>query len=217
MNKAEISKLTNMELKREALQRLGQGVLPFEQWANVFANPKLAEFQNLKCKAFSVWFTTPIDYIKDYQIVQDLVAEAAARKVALLSVPDLASELNHHFAATLSLFSRDEQIFMRDRRLQCVHGVLNQYSRELIGIDWFDNTSRLVVRTTFTADEYTAIVYPFYVNMQEAVLALLGRTLASPAFAALGELYSKKLKPAPHLVALTSGLGLDAGSKPKPQ
>jgi hypothetical protein len=209
MNRDAVRKLGDLELKREVLQRLAHGVLPFEQWANVFANPKLAEFPNLRGKAFSVWFTTPIDYLKDYRIIQDLVADATTRKLSLLSVPDLSAELRVHFAAILSLYNRDEQIFLRDRRLQCVHGVLNQYSNVNIGLDFFDSASGDVARITIATDQYAAAILPFYTNMQETIRTLLARMLASPEFAALADCFTNRLMPIPHLSALIADLGLN--------
>jgi len=103
--------ISDQRLKSECLGRLAFGILPTEQWACVFSNPKLMTLPELRCKAFSVWLPTLIDYIGEgWPEIQQFRAEAISRGLDCGDIFELGAQLAHHTISVLSLLSRDEQL-----------------------------------------------------------------------------------------------------------
>jgi len=185
-------------------------VLPFEQWLPVFANNAFIDWPGLRSKAFTVWFPTMIDFEKGVNERQALRREAKKRNVDCRKIFRLADELTEQFKKVLSLFSRDEQFFIRDRRHQNLHGRLHIYIWDNQNIDWFDKTTGSIKKCSITADEYRKIMALFYSDMQKNTLALLNRLLNSNEFKELLELYENKLVFQTKLAPLANELGIIA-------
>lgn len=213
MNLKNLNSWSDGRLKCQVFERLANGVLPFEQWLPVFANQTFSEWPGLRCKAFTVWFPTMIDYQKGATERQVLCEEVKSRGIDCLKVFDLAEELQKRYSAVLRLYTRDEQLFLRDRRLQNVHGVLHIYTRDKQRVDWFDGVGNSVKKCIITAAEYRRIMAKFYSEMQKSTLVLLDRLLSSSEFSDLLHLYQNKLTFQTSLVPLAQKLGITGGNE----
>ena len=200
-------------LKCQIFERLAYGVLPFEQWMPVFYNSKLVDWPGLRCKAFTVWFPTTIDYLRGVQKRKDFEQEAQSRAIDLLKLPHLAGALETCFSDCLALYSRDEQIFLRDRRLQNVHGMLHLYVMEKQKIPFFDASTRSIAHSEVLAADYRAIMKAFGPDIHAKTLRLLNRLSASEQFAKLLNLYLNELDFATKLWPLAEELGVTGGDR----
>lgn len=200
------------ELKARAVELLAHGVLPFEQWAHVFANPDLSRWPGLKAKAFSVWFPTMVDFLEGSGERGAIEAELIARGVNIEPVPELSRLLSDAFRSVLNLYSTDEQAFLRDRRLQNVHGRLQLSTYEVHDFAVFDPQTQDMARLRLTSAEYRALMFRFYPDMQNISASLIERLIHSEAFALLSALYVGRLRLQEHFVPLIERLGVSASA-----
>lgn len=203
-----MNSFSDRRFKCEAFSLLAFGVLPFEQWGSVFSNPSFLHWPGLCCKAFTVWFPTMIDYLKTKTQLEAYNTEISHRQINCSKLFNLIDELNEKYSRILSLYSRDEQLFIRDRRLQNVHGKLSQYSRNEISADCFEPETNTVQKSALSADEHRQIMAKFYPAMQKNELELLKRFLQSPFFSDLDKLYSSRLRVNEFLMPLAEELGI---------
>ncbi len=195
--------------KFRLMVHLAQGILPFEQWAPVFANPELRSRPALICKAFAVWFPTMLDFLEPKQETKDAVAALAGEAVAA-EVIELSESVGRHYTQMLSLFSREEQMFIRDRRLQNVHGVLSTFILDRIHIKYYDPARDAVVIEHIDANDYHRIMRTYYPAAQTNELTLRNRRTGSDIFREFGQLYDARLRIDPHLMAVARRLGVYA-------
>lgn len=182
------------ELKCRAIELLANGLVPFEQWANVFANPTLDGFPNLKSKAFSVWFPTMTDFLvaeDEFNCVKKYMKNRSLDDRGLF---ENANTLADWFKELLSLFSTDEQIFIRDRRLQNVHGILHLGVKEKHEIRYWNAEENKLRKVELTGEQYRNIVAPFYFNLGEKSKELVSRLVNSGAFIKFSDVYKSDLK-----------------------
>lgn len=198
---------TAEELKARAVELLGYGVLPFEQWAHVFANPKLDEWPGLKAKAFSVWFPTMIDFLQGSDEVSAIASELMKRQVETESLFELIERLKSSYQKVLSLYSSDEQLFIRDRRLQNVHGRLQIYMLDEHEVTIYDGKSGLIKRS-LDAKNYRELMQNYYSDLSGNSARLIERLVKSTEFKELSELYFSKLKFQDHFAPLIEKLGV---------
>lgn len=201
---------TDAKLKMYAMGLLMTGVLPFEQWANVFANPEYRNRPGLRAKAFSVWFPTMVDFLKSRHDLDRLEKELTGRGIDCGEIFDRADRLAKCFSDILSLYSRDEQIFIRDRRLQNVHGRQHTFIREAHKIQIFDTGKGTLNRIRLSDDEYRMITSHFYRQLGVVSAELIDRLMESQPFGELTDLYESRLKLGPHLMPLAQRLGIAA-------
>ena len=193
MNLPDLINWSDGRLKCQFFERLAYGVLPFEQWMPVFSNAAFIDWPGLRCKAFAVWFPTTIDYLRGAQERATLAGESTRRGIDLGKVSRLTDALGGCFSDCLALYSRDEQLFLRDRRLQNVHGRLHIYLWEVQKVHFFDASTGSIERCEIPAADYRAIMSAFYSNMQSSTLNLLDRLLGSEPFDILLRLYRDEL------------------------
>jgi hypothetical protein len=186
---------------------LAQGVVPYANWANVFANPKLAEWPNLQGKAFHVWFPTMLDYLSGRVEARAIEKELSARKEACENVFELSERLGKCFEGILSMYSIEEQILIRDRRLQNVHGKLQINMFEKHKIKVYDSK---ITQREFSSQKYRDVVLPFYNDLSRHSGEFIKRLLESEIFCELTELYTNNLLIEKHLMPLISRLGVPA-------
>lgn len=207
----------NNNIKREKsflIGYLGQGILPFGQWSCVFSNPELQEKTGLICKSFTVWFPTMLDFIKVPQELQTIIDKDHDEKVE--EVKSLILRLQEFYRYFLSLYSREEQIFIIDRRLQNVHGILSIFRLDKIHTKFFDADSGEIQIQHIDADEYHKIMRSFYPELQHNEMMLRNRLVTAERFAEFGEFYTSKLTFEPHLINLAKRLGVfDQGERIK--
>lgn len=169
----------------EILGRVAMGVQPTTQWAPVFANPHLMGLPGLRCKAFTVWFSTMLDFVgQAAPQLQQLVHEATTRDLDLHGLDELGRQLEESMVDVLRLFTREEQLFLVDRRHQNVHGLVSQFFRNSVGVKWFNGEA--VMRARMTETEYHSAIGPLYDAMQLNELDLLERCITSEPWKQLG-------------------------------
>jgi hypothetical protein len=200
------------DLKARAVELLAHGVVPFEQWANVFANPNFASWPGLKAKAFSVWFPTMVDFLEGRGELTAIEAELSVRRIDIEPVPDLCRQLGDAFKRVLTLFSSEEQAFLRDRRLQNVHGRLQLSTYEVHDFVIFNSGTQELDRLRLTPAEYRAIMVKFYPDIQRISTSLIERLIGSEAFESLTTVYVGKLRFRDHFVPLIETLGISAAA-----
>lgn len=188
---------------------LAQGILPFEQWSCVFANPELSSRSGLICKAFAVWFPTMLDFLRRPADVENAIGKLAESAEAQETLR-LSEELAAYYKGLLSLYSREEQIFINDRRLQNVHGVLSIFRLDRIHVKHYSKDSDEVVVEHIGADEYHKIMKVYYPSMHSAELSLRNRLVTTDQFGEFGTFYTSKLKTEPHLIQIAMRLGVVA-------
>lgn len=208
----DVPNASDDDLKCRGAELLAYGILPIEQWANVFANPNFSEYPGLRAKAFSVWFTTMIDYIQGEDEARVVQKELSKRGVETAELFDLYGQLVDAFRSLLSIFSSEEQIFLRDRRLQNVHGRLQLNTYEEHDIPIYDASLSKIRRIQFTAAEYREMMQSFYSQLAEKSEGLLNRAIESQEFTALTELYKQKLVIGEHFSSLLVRLDVQAAA-----
>jgi hypothetical protein len=209
-----IAQQSTSALKCRAIEILAIGVIPFEQWADVFANAQFQSLEGLRAKAFAVWFTTMADFLKVESDWVVLRSELDRRKELYADVFERIAELARHYRNILSLYTIEDQIFMRDRRLQNVHGSLHIYARDEHDLPVFDSAQQRVVNVNKSADEYREIMRHYYPNLRESSKELLDRLLHSRQFVELAAYYRAKLEVGSNLGPLIESLGVGAKAPP---
>jgi len=186
---------SDRRLKYESLTRLAQGVLPYNQWACVFANPELAAWPNLQNKAFCVWFPTMIDYVRRVADLGKLHREAIKRALDCNDLFDLMGALHSRYRAILALYSREEQIFLVDRRNQNVHGSLSSINIYGQRVKWFDACMDTIRSEKLSPDDYSAVTTPLHRRMIAAERELRLRIIHSEEVVRLHQLYEERANP----------------------
>jgi hypothetical protein len=165
---------SNARLTAEAYIRLAQGAVPYLRWVDVFANPQFDQWPRLQEQAFVVWFPTMLDYLRHEPDWRKLNKEVARRGVECGEVFTRLEHLADSFKAVLRLYTREEQLFLRDRRLQSVHGYLSSYSATTQTGKWYDTALGGPARERLTPDEYSSVMAQFYSN-ESSTRGLLDR------------------------------------------
>ncbi len=211
MNLPDLTNWSDGRLKCQIFERLAFGVLPFEQWMIVFANAEFIDRPGLRCKAFTVWFPTMIDYVRGTQERATLAKESERRGIDFGKVFCLTDALGGCYSDCLALYSRDEQLYLRDRRLQNVHGRLHIYLWDEQKAHFFDASTGSIEKCEILAADYRAIMSDFYSDMQANTLNLLDRLLGSESFDQLLSLYRTELDVETKLLPLAEELGITGG------
>jgi hypothetical protein len=204
---------TSDALLCRAAELLAYGILPIEQWASVFANPAFEEWPGLRAKAFAVWFPTQVEFLRgadEFAAVEKELKQRGDGRIDELS--ELYVSLSNAFRGVLGLLSSDEQAFIRDRRLQNVHGRLQLYTYEVHEFPLFDLRSGSVVSTRFSAEDYRAVMGRYYSNLGRNSADLLNRVVRSQEFGHLSELYHGQLNMKDHFEPLLRRLGVTAAA-----
>jgi hypothetical protein len=201
---------SDKRLKCELLSRVTQGALPYGQWGCVFANPELAPWPNLQRKAFCVWLPTLLDYVRREGDLHKLCREVERRELDCGPLSQLGFDLLDCCKAVLGLYTREEQIFLTDRRLQNVHGYLSSYDIHDQTVRSYDSRRQVVQVEKLSPDEYRAIMNQFYPQMVTNESMLLERLVHSEEGRRFHELYQAKLT-AQELAKLAKGLEVFGG------
>jgi len=188
---------------------LAQGILPFEQWSCVFANPDVDSKPGLICKAFAVWFPTMLDYLRRPEEVDATIRELSGDREADEAV-QLSRTLGIFFKRLLTPFSREEQIFINDRRLQNVHGILSTFRLDRIHTKHYSADADEVLVEHMDADKYHEIMRNYYPQMQVHEMALRNKLVTTDLFREFGLFYMNNLKTEPHLVGIATRLGVSS-------
>jgi hypothetical protein len=162
-------------------------------------------------KAVVVWFPTMLDYLRRPTDVENAIVALTTSGEAQEALR-LSSGLMGFYKQMLSLYCREEQIFINDRRLQNVHGVLNTFRIGRLHVKHYKKDSDEVVVEHIQADEYHSIMNAYYPSMHSVELSLRERLVNTELFREFGAFYTAKLKVEPHLVQIAAQLGVLGGS-----
>lgn len=185
----DIASMNDKRLVMEALGRVAMGVQPLSQWSPVFSNPELMHLPGLRSKAFTVWFPTMLDFLgQTVPEIAQLRHEVERRGLAAGNLFEIADEIETRIRAVLSLFTKEEQLYLNDRRLQNVHGIVSQFYRPVVGVRWYSSDDGIVYREKIADHEYHDIMRAFYSQMQQNTLALLDRCVTGSEWVELGSL-----------------------------
>lgn len=211
-NQFNVRSASDGRLKVRAVEMLANGIIPLENWTQVFANPNLNEFPNLQNKAFCVWFPTMIDYLQGHQEFNMIKKELVHRNINCEVVFELRDKMEDSFREVLALYTVEEQVFIRDRRLQQVHGRLQLYNHETYRIQVFDQDNNQIKKLTYSAQEYRDIMGKFYANMSLSLTGLRNRFISSDEFQKLSDLHQNHLTIKEHIQSLITKFGIAAAT-----
>lgn len=190
-------KRSNLQLKKDAFQILAIATIPIENWFAVFFDKKDRAMSNrpgLRCKAFYIWFSTMIDFLNEKNTYVDwLYNEIRIKKIKISKIEKYTFGLIDFFKSILSLYSRKEQLFLYDRRLQNAHGFLSIYF-DGRSLRWFDQKHNRVEKRFFKPNYYRKILVPLYKDMQNQSEMLLERFVNSTEGKNLKKFYKNKLE-----------------------
>lgn len=193
----------------KVLAYLAQGILPFEQWSCVFSNPKYGnEELGLICKAFSVWFPTMIDYISGRGKVQSVIEALESDEDCNVMISQ-CNKLEEYYKKILSTYSREEQVFLINRRNQNVHGELSQFRIEDIDIKHFSVATQKIIKERISAEDYQIIVNPFYSNLTKSEIELRNRLVTNnELYVEFAKYYERELIIDPYIIEMANDLGI---------
>ena len=154
-----------------------------------------------------VWFPTMIDYLRPSPEVSQSISELS-NDLECKDAISLCRKLEEHYKKFLSNFSREEQLFINDRRLQNVHGVLNIFRLEKIHVKHYCKEDNAVVVEHIESNKYHEIMRIFYPSMHEKEMELRNRLVSSNIFKEFGIFYIDNLKIDPHVINLATNLGV---------
>lgn len=167
-------KHTDQQLKRNAFQILALATIPMENWFPVFSNPMI-QLPGLRCKAFCIWFPTMIDVLaEEGKIIKELYNEIAKRNLVIGKIHGFTFSLIDLFKKVLANFSKEEQLFLYNRRLQNAHGFLSMYFR-IVQVGWFDSSQNKVIVEKFLPDDYEKMLLHLNQDMHNQSQLLLNK------------------------------------------
>ena len=205
MNVRDIAALSDQKLIRAAIMSLAFGALPVEDWAQTFASTAEEEpeaTEDLRNLAFIIWFPTTTDYMLTAGLRTLVRGEAEKRGLACESIFASADELSDHFHNILSLLTREEQIFVRDRRWQSIYGNLDYFVSPTPTVRWYDSVQRRVETAQIANEDLQDVILaPFYADQSRSESRLRSKVVKSREWSALSRLHRASLT-TKHLLAL---------------
>jgi len=188
---------SDRHLKYQIYRRLCHGVVPFENWASVFAARELESWRAIQAKAFCVWFPTMLDYLVHEADFGKLRAEAQRRSLEceeVLEVLGLADALSSCYKRVLGLYSREEQVFLWDRRVQLVHGNVYFGEGHFQRVHWYDASNDRTVSEKLSPDQYRETLGCLAPDFLARGVEMLDRFQCSVEFRDLLDLFVNRLE-----------------------
>lgn len=186
---------TNSEVltkkKRDLVFYYGLMTLPMRQWFeyiitdyNIVSRQESINTQvivvppdSLKAKAFSVWFYSAMDILEKSNIIYSEISELEKNNIQCNIAKEHIKNVIDALGTCVSVFTQEEQLFLRDRRLQNTHGFLSSYFNSKLNVKWFEDGD--IKSKEMTIDEYNLIMRQFYPKMHENQIALIKKFLSS--------------------------------------
>lgn len=133
-------------------------------WGFYFYDEKFDEEFELRNRLGVIWLASLIDSLEGEVRVLDKYEEAAIElnQPTLASLCGKAREFVETVKEVLSLYSREEQLFIRDLRDQYVHSWLARRHRESFSVKFYDGSQ--IVTETVDRDSYYAALRPLFEN-----------------------------------------------------
>jgi len=147
-------------------------------WGIYFVDEKFDDEPELRNKLGIIWLASLFDSLEGELRVLEKYRAAATElnQPVLVELCTKAREFMNTVREVLGLYSREEQLFVRDLRDQWVHSWLARRHNESFDIKFYDGTR--VVRENVTRDSYYAAIRPFFDNpdgIDSVITSLLER------------------------------------------
>ena len=185
---------SDMHLKYQIYRRLCHGIVPFENWASVFAARDLESWRAIQAKVFCVWFPTMLDYLAHEGDFGRFRAEAHRRSLDCDEVLGLADALSCRYKRILGLYSREEQVFLCDRRVQLVHGNVYFGEGQFQRVRWYDANNDRIVTEKLSPDQYRETLACLAPDFLSRGVEMLDRLQCSVEFKELLDLFASRLE-----------------------
>ena len=133
-------------------------------WSRCLFDSKFNDEPELRNKIGTIWFVSLLDSLEgEKRSLDSYKSEAVSRGLThLIPVCEQAQQFFRIIESVLSLFSREEQIFLRDIRDQAVHSWLARRHTQEFQIQYFNGTE--IVREKIRQEDFNRIVQPFYMS-----------------------------------------------------
>lgn len=169
----------NLDLVNGLLTLFSDNVNCITNWGFYLLDPQFANEPELRNKVGTIWLISLLDSIEGETRAAALY-RSAANEQGLAHLVSVADQLDRFFACireVLCLFSREEQIFLRDFRDQLVHSWLARRHAPSTAVKIFLNGELKVERIDRSA--FGTLVRPFYeaASLDQTIGALLVRAL----------------------------------------
>ena len=212
MAKRDLSKVADKDVIVHAFCRLGFGAIPIENWGCFFA-PGIMVYPHdeaLANRAFSIWFPTILDFIDGESEMKRVCDEAKRRNISIDRIGELAEKLGAKLRAVARMLSREEQIFLRDQRLQNVHGSLEYFLAAVPSVKWYDAAKDIIVVEQIPEEVlHYSILKPFNADKHASKATLRTRVTSSAEWIDVFDLWRTELT-GKHLAALSKFHGISS-------
>lgn len=133
-------------------------------WGIYFLDEKFDDEPELRNKLGIIWLASLFDSLEGESRVLEKYRAAATElnQPVLVALCTKAREFMDTVREVLCLYSREEQLFVRDLRDQWVHSWLARRHNESFDIKFYDGTR--VVKENVTRDSYYAAIRPLFEN-----------------------------------------------------
>jgi len=156
-----------LSIKRSLIFNFGTMTIPIRQWLYYIIYP--LEIKNiktgiindnsfLKSKAFSILFMCILDVLKEEKKIRSKFEILEQYDIHCSEFKSIVFKLLEIYKMIFSKFTFEEQLFIRNKRLQNVHGVLSIYDSEKPKVPYFDKTSQKVKVKYLSREKYREIL-----------------------------------------------------------
>lgn len=154
-------------------------VICAKTWGIYFIDEKFDDEFALRNKLGILWLASLFDSLEGEMRVLGEYEQAATdlNQSVLIALCNKAREFLEGVKEVIGLYSREEQLFIRDLRDQWVHSWLARRHRELFDVKFYNGTSLVTERVT--RDSYYSAIRPFF-EAQDGIDAVL-KTLVERA------------------------------------
>lgn len=179
-------------LKCKSCEIIAFGALPLEKWGPYFATEKYMNDIPLREKAFAIWFYTLLDFVGNEDIFDAMCSEMKLRKFETEALVNAWGTLSKLYKTVLSLYSKEEQLFLSYIRDHAVHGSISLWSVQKFNRTWYEAKTNKVVKEKVQVDDYRKMINPQFAMMPKTTVLLLERLLQSVEFSDLTKTISER-------------------------
>jgi hypothetical protein len=149
-------------------------------WGFYLFSSEFDKEPELRNKIGVIWVVSLLDSLEgERRALEDYETEAILRGLPhLVDVCKQASRFFRIVEEVLSLYTKEEQIFLNDLRNQFVHSWLARRHVKEFQITYYDGTS--MVRERITQEYFNSVVQPFYMarSLDKTLRTLISRFMA---------------------------------------
>lgn len=173
---------SDQTLLTKAFQIVAYSGLPLEKWGRYFAGEAYKQDIPLREKAFVIWLYTLLDHLAKESSFEAMCNELGKRGKDVGELIALQRKMADHYRAILSLYSKEEQLFLAHIREQAVHGSISLWAAPSPTRTWYAPEAGGVQKASIPIDEFRAMINPLFSQMPHTVMNLLERLLKADAF-----------------------------------